>query len=282
MFLILVMVCSTCISVAQRTDTLVIHFDFDKSVITTSAASTLDNYFSTKSIPGITRIELYGHCDHVGDHEYNDALSLRRVEQTKSYLLEKGISENLIVRNDGFGKHRPLNDNTTPSERLMNRRVELVIHRQATDTPQVEQQFPPEKKPEPTLTDIIRDTTSRGNIILKNLQFQPGRHFLLPQSTPVLDELYQVLVDNPTLEIEIQGHVCCTPDNVDGLDIDLNTLDLSYQRAKTIYNHLVERKINPQRLSYKGFGGSRKLYQLERDEFERQENRRVELKIIRR
>ena len=105
---------------------------------------------------------------------------------------------------------------------------------------------------------------------------------MLPQSQPILDELYRVMADNPTLVIEIQGHVCCTPDNEDGLDIDLHTYDLSVQRAKAIYGYLVQRGIADERLSYKGFGGSKKLYRFENDEFERQENRRVELKIIKR
>ncbi|HEY0679188.1 MAG TPA: OmpA family protein [Chitinophagaceae bacterium] len=271
------------LSFAQNTDTIVIHFAFDRSEITAEASSKLENYFTSERIALLTQLELYGHCDFIGDHDYNDALSLRRVEQAKDYLLRLGIPDNIIVKNEGYGKRRPLNENRTSRERLQNRRVELVIHWRVRDTVVTKPPPPEEKKPPVTLTEIIKDSTKVGqNIILRNLQFQPGRHYLLPESQPILDTLYQVMVDNPTLVIEIQGHVCCTPDNVDGLDIDLRTYDLSAQRAKAIFEHLVSRNISPERITHRGFGGSRKLYQLERNDFERQENRRVELQIIKR
>jgi outer membrane protein OmpA-like peptidoglycan-associated protein len=277
----------TLISVAafpQRTDTLVIHFDFDKYAINAEAAATLDNYFTADRVPRITGITLYGHCDYIGDNTYNDALSLRRVEQAKLYLLAKGLPSTVFAQHEGFGKRKPLNDNRTASDRLMNRRVELIIQWQA-DAATVTPPPQPVKKDTPvSLTDIIRDTTTKEgrNIVLRNLQFEPGRHFLLPSSQPILDELYRVMADNPTLVIQIQGHVCCTPDNEDGYDLDDRTMDLSVKRARAVYNTLIERKIPRDRLSFTGFGGGRKLYPLERDDFERQENRRVEIKIVRR
>jgi outer membrane protein OmpA-like peptidoglycan-associated protein len=252
--------------------TILIHFDFDKSAIRAESASTLDSFFTPQRNQNIVRIELYGHCDYIGNHTYNDALSERRVAETKSYLVGKGLNENLFVK-EGFGKRKPLNDNSTAEQRLQNRRVEIIVHLNDSTTPATENKTP-------TLTEIIKDTARKGNIILRNLNFQGGRHYLLPQSQPVLDELYRVMADNPTLAIQIEGHVCCTPDNADGLDIDLQTYDLSVQRAKAIYGYLVQRGIAPERLSYTGFGGARKLYRYENDEFERQENRRVELKIL--
>lgn len=258
--------------------TIFIHFDFNKSFIRPQDAATLDSFFTSQRNTNIIRIELYGHCDSVGNHTYNDALSARRVAATKNYLLSKGLNENLFTKDEGFGKRRPLNDNNTEEERLQNRRVEIIVqlNNSTTTTP-----TPTENKP-PTLTEIIKDTARTGNIILRNLNFQGGRHYLLPQSQPVLDELYKVMIDNPTLVIQIQGYVCCTPDNEDGLDIDLQTNDLSVQRAKAIYEHLIQRGIPAQRLAYKGFGGSKKIYKFENDEFERQENRRVELRILQR
>ncbi len=46
-------------------------------------------------------------------------------------------------------------------------------------------------------------------IRLENLNFIGGSDKLLPESEPVLEELLQVLTDNPKLKIQIQGHVCC-------------------------------------------------------------------------
>jgi outer membrane protein OmpA-like peptidoglycan-associated protein len=281
--LVITFICAPAFS--QRTDTLVIHFDFDKDEINAAAADILNNYFTADRTPRVTGITLYGHCDYIGDHAYNDALSERRVEQAKQYLVGKGLPESIFARHEGFGKRKPLNDNKTASDRLANRRVELIVHWQPEATVTAPPPQQPVKKDTPvSLTDIIKDTAIKEgrNIVLRNLQFEPGRHFLLPSSQPILDELYQVMADNPTLVIQIQGHVCCTPDNEDGLDLDDRTQDLSVKRARAVYNTLIERKIPRERLSFTGFGGGRKLYPLERDDFERQENRRVEIKIVRR
>ncbi len=272
--------CSARVVSAQQTTRLVIHFDFNKSAIRATDAEMLNNQLPASRFSEIKSIELYGHCDSVGNHEYNDALSERRVEQTKAFLLQKGINENVFVKGEGLGKRQPLNENSSAEERFDNRRVEMIIT--WTGGGEVVEKVTIVPKPETSLTQIIKDTATKSgtNIILRNIQFIPGRHFLLPESQAILDELYQVMVDNPTLVIEIQGHVCCTPDNEDGYDLDNRTLDLSVQRAKAIYEHLLERNIAPARLSYKGFGGSRKLHRFERNEFEQQENRRVELRIV--
>lgn len=270
---------------SQQTTRVIIHFDFDKYNIRTADAAMLDSIFAANSQSSVKSIELYGHCDFIGDHAYNDALSSKRVEQTKAYLLAKGVSEDVFVKSEGFGKRRPLNENRSPEERFDNRRVELVINWQAnpSDENSLSKLLQNSMPYQPALSQIIKDSTNvkaGTTIVLRNIQFIPGRHFLLPESQPTLDTLYQVMRDNPTLVIEIQGHVCCTPDNEDGYDLDLRTMDLSVQRAKAIYEHLIERNIAPSRLSYVGYGGSRKLYPLERNDFERQENRRVELRIV--
>lgn len=116
--------------------------------------------------------------------------------------------------------------------------------------------------------------------MLENLNFEGGRHFLLEESMPILEELLKALQNNPTVTIEIQGYVCCTLGESDGLDLDLQTQDLSVQRAKAIYNFLVEKGIAANRLKYQGFGGSRKIYPYEQNEYERSRNRRVEIKIL--
>ena len=267
---------------AQHTTQMVIHFDFDKSTIREEDAARLSSLFPPARLSAIKTIELYGHCDFIGNNTYNDALSDRRVEQTKAYLLKIGVRDNVFIKNEGFGKRKPINENSTDEERFANRRVELVINWNDSgipDTTSLTEQLQKKTAPQPELK-IDSNTKVGTTIILKSIQFIPGRHYLLPESLPLLDELYKALVDFPTLVIEIQGHVCCTPDDQDGYDLDNRTLDLSVQRAKVIYEHLIERGIASSRLSYIGFGGSRKLHRFERNEFERQENRRVELKIV--
>jgi outer membrane protein OmpA-like peptidoglycan-associated protein len=261
---------------AQPTEKMTIHFDFNRSEITPETARQLDSMLQNKKAP-ITWMKLEGHCDQIGSHAYNDSLSLQRVVAVKNYLLGKGITTAQITELVGLGKRKLLTKNSDEGSRAMNRRVELEILRTPVDNSI-------EKKEEPkneSLTKLVTDTAVKkgSKIVLKNLNFQGGRHFLLDESMPVLEELLQIMKDNPTLVIEIQGHVCCTTEP-DGIDLDNDIPNLSVQRARTVYEYLVDHGIPASRLSYRGFGSTQKIYPFEKDEFERTQNRRVEIKII--
>jgi outer membrane protein OmpA-like peptidoglycan-associated protein len=270
-------------AISQVAETFMIHFDFDKYNINTVAKKTLDSFLQSKPVSSIQKIQLYGHCDAIGNHVYNDRLSINRVNAIKEFLSRNNIPENVFDTLTGFGKRVPLNSNSGEYERLLNRRVEVIIQRKEKlerYPEEIKKDIP--AKPEQTLTEKINDSTTKPgtNIILKNMNFYGGRHILLPQSVPTLTELLNVLKENPTLEIEIQGHICCTPGPEDGLDIDTNTPYLSVNRARAIYEHLLSEGIEKQRLSYRGFGHRRPLVYPEHTEERRTTNRRVEIKII--
>jgi outer membrane protein OmpA-like peptidoglycan-associated protein len=67
-----------------------------------------------------------GHTDSTGSAQLNDALSLKRAESVRSYLVSKGIPRQQIEA-QGFGFSRPIADNSTPEGRANNRRVEIVV-----------------------------------------------------------------------------------------------------------------------------------------------------------
>ena len=95
---------------------------------------------------------------------------------------------------------------------------------------------------------------------------------MVPAAQPVLDEILNILKDHPILKIQVQGHVCCQPEN---------DQKLSYRRAKSVYSYLIENGIDANRLSYTGFGSTRPIYALpEKNEAEREANRRVEIEIV--
>lgn len=86
-------------------------------------------------------------------------------------------------------------------------------------------------------------------------------------------ELLQVLIENPKLKIEIHGHICCQPNEPNEL--------ISRARAEAVYYYLIKNGINRDRLQYKSFGSSQPIYPIpEKNDFERDENRRVEILIL--
>ncbi len=73
-----------------------------------------------------TSITVAGHTDSVGSRGYNQALSQRRAESVKSYLVGKGIDPSK-VQAIGYGESRPIADNYTSEGQAKNRRVEIVF-----------------------------------------------------------------------------------------------------------------------------------------------------------
>lgn len=67
-----------------------------------------------------------GHTDNVGNVDYNLALSQRRADSVKLYLVENGISSQRLTTK-GLGQEQPLASNDSADGRRSNRRVEIII-----------------------------------------------------------------------------------------------------------------------------------------------------------
>jgi outer membrane protein OmpA-like peptidoglycan-associated protein len=72
------------------------------------------------------KIRLDGHTDNVGDAALNLQLSIDRVLAVKKYLIGKNIDAKRI-ETKGYGGSKPLNKNLNETEKMANRRVEIVI-----------------------------------------------------------------------------------------------------------------------------------------------------------
>lgn len=73
-----------------------------------------------------TSITVSGHTDNVGRDDYNLNLSQQRAGSVGQYLISRGVSGGR-VNTVGYGKSRPIADNSTENGRSQNRRVEIRI-----------------------------------------------------------------------------------------------------------------------------------------------------------
>ncbi len=101
-------------------------FAFDSAEIDAASAVVLDVAADPIRESSGIRVTIEGHTDSVGAESYNQALSLRRAEAVRRYLVRKGVpAERLAAR--GLGESDPVASNETADGRARNRRVELVV-----------------------------------------------------------------------------------------------------------------------------------------------------------
>lgn len=125
----------------------------------------------------------------------------------------------------------------------------------------------------PYLKDISLQPTDVGTVVtLKNVFFDFDKTELKPESFVELDKLVSYLQQN-SLRIEIGGHT-------DNQGSDEYNDRLSENRAKAVYDYLVQKGIPANRLQYKGYGMRVPVADNSTDEG-RAANRRTEFKIIR-
>jgi outer membrane protein OmpA-like peptidoglycan-associated protein/tetratricopeptide (TPR) repeat protein len=131
-----------------------------------------------------------------------------------------------------------------------------------------------EKSPDSTYNIAIplQPIEANASIILKNIFFDINKFELKISSQVELGSVVQLLKENPTLKIQINGHT----DNVGNPAANLK---LSNDRAQAVVNYLSANGIDPKRLSYKGFGDTQPTADNNTDEG-RAQNRRTELKVV--
>ena len=206
-----------------------------------------------KIIESISRQEV----QKVGD----DGLFQASLETNKTYSLQ--------IKAEGFKEFvSRINPVSWVSEGEYERNFYLDAEEIVKQTPKLEE----------SSTPIIIKTATFGNIekgksiTLKNVYFDQSSPVLKKESFPELDQLIKILVDNPTLKIEIKGHT----DNVG--DFNLN-VKLSKDRCDSVIEYLVKNKIEKLRLQATG-RGSLDPISVNNTEENRQKNRRVEFVVL--
>ena len=207
------------------------------------------------------KIELLGFADCVGDTAYNRWISAQRCLVVQNALEELGVPSSSIFCKP-LGEQPCAGSKVSKKGDANQRRVlvKLMIQKKEEDL------------------SVLK---AGEKLELKGVNFQPGRHFILPESQPQLNALLEKVKSNPNIKFEIQGHICCAGKSAeDGQDVDTGEFALSYNRAKQIFDYLVRNGVDPSRMRAKGYGNRIPKVWPEMTEEDRVSNRRVELMII--
>lgn len=266
-----------------------VYFDSNKHDMNPAQLKPLEDWIKNSSDVKIVAVE--GYTDEDGSTAHNDSLAARRVNTVLSYLRGKiAIRDDFRTRSYGERhKHSAV--------KAENRKV-TIYYIEAKDLareneilgipePQVVKRvitYPRRitvDNPDGTKSTFelnidfmheVADAKVGDKLKLADMHFVLNTFAIVKESRPTLYELLIVMQRNPTLAIEIEGHLCCNP---------VDRQNLSTQRAKAIHNFLLSHGIEKHRLSFKGFGSSQPVYPLpEKNEAERAANRRVEIKIV--
>jgi OOP family OmpA-OmpF porin len=82
-------------------------FDFDRALIKPDGKSKLDDLSGKMKGVDLEVVIAIGHADSIGTPGYNQALSVRRAEAIKAYLVSKGVEANRVYT-EGKGETQPV------------------------------------------------------------------------------------------------------------------------------------------------------------------------------
>jgi outer membrane protein OmpA-like peptidoglycan-associated protein/tetratricopeptide (TPR) repeat protein len=128
-------------------------------------------------------------------------------------------------------------------------------------------------KAKPFIKDIPLQPISIGEtVVLKNIFFDTDKSDLRSESMIELDKLVTLLKNNAKMKIEISGHT-------DNAGTPAYNLTLSQNRAKAVYDYLLQNGIPAARLTYAGYGLTKPVDSNDTEEG-RAKNRRTEFKVL--
>ncbi|MEO8772244.1 MAG: OmpA family protein [Ferruginibacter sp.] len=120
---------------------------------------------------------------------------------------------------------------------------------------------------------VEENPIEEGQIVDIKLLYDFGKSYVRSESFTELNKVMQVLKTNPTMEIELSAHT----DNIGSYS---KNLALSIDRAKSVKEYLLSKGIAANRITSKGYGETKPIASNKTPEG-RQQNRRVEFKILR-
>jgi outer membrane protein OmpA-like peptidoglycan-associated protein len=149
------------------------NFGFNSANLPNSAKREIDGFLSDlKGDPAGTEGAVFliaGHTDSAGTEDYNYELGKRRADAVSRYLITQKKMDPLRVVTVSYGKTAPVAENNTAQGRAKNRRVEILVYRDAITsststaaaTPQQPEQRPQQQSQSPQSQQQKQQTLSQ-------------------------------------------------------------------------------------------------------------------------
>ncbi|MFN7271408.1 MAG: OmpA family protein [Gammaproteobacteria bacterium] len=221
-------------------------FVTDSSEITPQGQLVLDSLVAGLQRRAGTKLEIRGHTDSVGSDAYNLALSQRRADSVKAYLVSKGLNA-ADLSTIGLGEMQHIATNDTAEGREQNRRVTLQA------------------------LSVICEARTSEDLVLRGVTFKTNSAVITPTSKLVLDSAVAYLKARPNAAAEVRGHT-------DSVGNDEANMRLSKARAEAVRDYLIAGGIDAGRLTANGYGETEHIAPNDTPAG-REQNRRVTLRI---
>jgi OOP family OmpA-OmpF porin len=221
-------------------------FVTDSSEITPQGQLVLDSLVAGLQRRAGTKLEIRGHTDSVGSDAYNLALSQRRADSVKAYLVSKGLNA-ADLSTIGLGEMQHIATNDTAEGREQNRRVTLQA------------------------LSVICEARASEDLVLRGVTFKTNSAVITPTSKLVLDSAVAYLKARPNAAAEVRGHT-------DSVGNDEANMRLSKARAEAVRDYLIAGGIDAGRLTANGYGETEHIAPNDTPAG-REQNRRVTLRI---
>ena len=225
-----------------------VYFDTDKYEVPEIEQHRLLLFVKNLDSVKVEKIEIFGFCDDIGSNAYNLNLSQQRANAIRGLLSNLKINDSTI--NNVNGKEEILlkiiNSSNTDLIRSLNRKVEVIVFLKPSQIEPIVET----KKIKKKLDD--NNLKVGDKIVLENILFQIGYRTIIPESKKTLEEIANILLERKNVYFSIQGHVCCTKNSRDAVDVETKKQNLSLVRAKYIYNYLANKGVSKKRMKYVG------------------------------
>lgn len=260
-------------------DSISIHYNIGKYILTTQNKQIIDSFLKNIDTTITYKVKIISSADYIGTPKNNFILAANRAHEIKQALNNKfaQLFTTIETVNKGEISEIEKEKEFRLKGNLKNRKTTIVFIKNSVVKKKIKKKvyiYNPVKKE--------FDLRVGNKFTLKKLIFYRGTTNMYQKSKSSLSALLRFLKENPTVEIEIQGHLCCDSENYQADKSKVKPYPerhLSTKRARLVYKYLVIKGIRKKRLTYHGYGFQLPLFYPEKEDKDKRLNKRVEIVI---